>query len=123
MGIEKYREIEDPDELIDTLIKDGLIEMVGLDDDGVSQYMVTDKGREVLPERSYEDRVKAISKDAYDLWMLDMVEIRFVDGGVGNDYISLTEHAFDKEKIAALPVKLKYALSNMKKAFAQWMDS
>lgn len=123
MGIDKYREIEDPDVLIDTLVADGLMIKVGVDEDGQALFELTEEGRKVIPAPSYEDRVKMLSKDAYDLWMLDMVEIRFGDSGPESDELSLTEHAFDKVKVAKLPPKLKYALSNMKKAFAKFLDS
>lgn len=90
---------DDFDDLIDTLILAGLLEVAGIDSrTGEFLYSFTPKVAEIDPE-FFNDMQNAIHNQILQLWAAGFLDIRMYQG---EPMVSLTEQCMDMEAIEKL---------------------
>lgn len=103
------------DPTIEELILSGIVEVSGMDaETGNFLYSFTPKLQELMPEMWHE-KMKGIYKELIFFWEEGFVELDEVEGG--NPIVSLTELAFDRDLVAALPEDKRQMLQEIIKMF------
>ena len=117
MGIENYMDIENKDELLKALLRDELVTLEALDPiTGEKLFRLTDKGMEVFPIKKREIASR-LSKDVYDLWQHDMVQVTFDEEDFANDKVALTPNAYDVDKVLQMPRDAQVSLAVIKRGY------
>jgi hypothetical protein len=99
-------------EMLDKLILEGAIEVVGIDSKtGEFLYAMTNKMQEVSPEL-YKEHLNSVHKDIMSLWENRYLYIDFMDE---NPIVTLTPKSFDKEAIKMLSPEDFMALEEVKR--------
>lgn len=103
---------DDIDDVLDGLIKRGLIEEAGIDpESGQQTYRITEKGKQVIPEM-YEESISMNNMICFSLWEKDMIKLSF-DEEDGLPLVALNKNSFDEEKIKLLPEAEKFVLKQL----------
>ena len=117
MGIENYMDIENKDELLKALLRDELVTLEALDPiTGEKLFRLTDKGMEVFPIKKREIASR-LSKDVYNLWQHDMVQVTFDEEDFARDTFTLTPSAYDVDKVLQLPSEVQVSLAIIKRGY------
>lgn len=107
---------EEIKEVIDRLIIAGYIEVTGIDSEtGEFLYQVSPSLYQQIPDLG--ERLQAAFLDeVYNLWVKGMVNM---DTTLENPIVSLTENAFNQEKVAELTVEERHTLFTVMQAMRE----
>ena len=126
MGIDisKYQDM-DEGELIQALERDGLIVLEAPDTiTGEPLFTLTPAGVEAFEmHETREEAIAAISKEVYALWQHGMVDVEFSPDGHAEDAVTLTEDAYDVEKVLVLPREVQVYLATIKRTFEKTFEN
>ena len=99
-------------EIIEKLILDGGLEVVGVDsEDGSLLYSFTPKIKELMPEL-YHDHLNSVNAEILFLWERGYVDIDFLSK---DPVVTLTEKSFDKSEMARLNKNEIWAIEELKR--------
>lgn len=103
-------------EMIDRMLLSGYLEIDGVDSEtGEFLYSVNKKLYEEIPD--LQERLQsAFLEEVYNLWTKGMVSM---DATLSNPIVSLTEDAFDADKVAELTVEERHTLFVVMQAMKQ----
>lgn len=100
-------------QIIDDLILEGGLEVVGVDDEtGEILYVFTPKVKELMPDL-YEQHLNFVNDELMVLWEKGYVNIDFFKE---DPPISLTEKAFNDDEIKTLSLEERWSLNELKRA-------
>jgi hypothetical protein len=100
------------DEIIENLILEGALEVVGIDsEDGSLLYSFTPKIKEVMPEL-YNDHMNSVNSEILSLWERGYVDIDFLSK---DPLVTLTKKSFDKSEMSKLDKRDKWAIEELKR--------
>jgi predicted transcriptional regulator len=109
-GNMEYNE-EEIDEVLESLIKKGLVEEAGIDlESGQQTYRITDRGKQILPE-FYEESLALHNMTCFSLWNKDMINMSFDENGL--PMVALNKNSFDQEKVKLLPEIERFVLNQL----------
>lgn len=109
-------ENEETNELINRLVLSGYLEIDGVDSEtGEFLYSVSPTLYEQIPDLG-EKLQSAFLDEVYNLWTKGMVNM---DATKANPMVSLTENAFDENKVAELTVEERHTLFVVMQAMRQ----
>jgi hypothetical protein len=83
---------EDIDELFNTMLAIGALEIIDIDDDNEPIYRVTEKCKDLFPE-FYAMHQENVNQITFDLWKLGVVDVVFFDD---ETRVSLRKHNLEK---------------------------
>jgi hypothetical protein len=102
-------------EMIERLILDGALEVVGIDsEDGSLLYSFTPKIKEIMPELYY-DHMNAVNSEILSLWERGYVDIDFFSN---DPMVKLNKKSFDSSEIAKLSKSEKWSIEELKRLSA-----
>lgn len=107
---------EEINQMINNMVLSGYLEIDGVDGDtGEFLYRVSPELYEKIPD--LEEKLQdAFLDEVYNLWTKGMVNM---DATKANPLVSLTENAFDSEKVAELTVEERHTLFVVMQAMRQ----
>lgn len=107
---------EEVNKMIESMILAGYVELDGIDSEtGEFLYRVSPKLYEAIPD--LEEKLQAAFLDeVYNLWVKGMVNM---DTTQLNPTVSLTENAFDEEKVSQLTIEERHTLFIVMQAMRQ----
>jgi hypothetical protein len=79
-------------EFIDSLVEIGALEIISIDSNGEPVYKVTSICKDVFPEL-YKSHIEDVNQLAFELWLLDVVDIDFSEEG---EKVSFRQHNHKK---------------------------
>lgn len=104
--------MNDENEIIDYLILNNAMEIVGVDSDtGEFLYMFTNKLKEVLPEL-YAEHINHVNSELMRLWEKGFVNIDFMSD---EPIVTITEKALIKEELDSLSKEDLFAIKEIKR--------
>ena len=83
---------EDIDELFNTMLAIGALEIIDIDDDNEPIYRVTEKCKDLFPE-FYAMHQENVNQITFDLWKLGVVDVVFFDD---ETRVSFRKHNLEK---------------------------
>ena len=109
MGV--YKNMSDEYEIIDELVKQGALEVYGVDSvTNEITYRVTDKMKEINPEL-YAMHQEQVHEETMFLWEKGFLDINITED---NPIVKLTPKAFNDKDIASLSFERRIALEDIK---------
>ena len=100
------------DGMIDDLILQGALEVVGVDsEDGSLLYSFTSKMKELMPEL-YNDHINQVNSEILSLWERGYVDIDFLSD---DPIVSLGSKSFDDTEISKLSKREKWSIEELKR--------
>ncbi len=100
------------DELFNSLIESGAVELTAMDANGNPLYSFTDKILEIAPNFA-KQLENAFHEDMMMLWQLNFLEM---DVTLLNPVVKITDKAKDQDEVSKLPEDLKITLETIKNA-------
>lgn len=98
---------EEMNRIVDNLVMQGFLEIDGIDSSsGEFLYKVNPELYKIIPDLN-EKLEAAFLDEVYNLWVKGMVNM---DTTVENPLVSLTENAFDEDKVSELTVEERHTL-------------
>lgn len=98
--------------IIDDLVKDGALEVVGVDKyTNETMYRVTPKMKKINPE-FYREHENQFHSEAMALWELGFLDIDVTEE---NPVVKLLPDAFNDEKAEKLPKEQRFVLEDIKR--------
>jgi hypothetical protein len=105
--------MHDEDAIIDDLILQGALEVVGIDGQtGEFLYSITSKLKEIMPEL-YDEHMNSVNKGIMDLWEKGFVDIDF---NKNDPIVTLSLKSHDINEVKSLPKDLQWALQEIKRS-------
>ena len=89
--------MSEEDDLIQFLIDMGVLKPLGYTDgDGQEMYIVTERAKEIFPELP-EIQEKETNSAIFELWQMDMLDVRFDDNG--DPLVALNKNSTNPDKV------------------------
>jgi hypothetical protein len=108
------------DGMIDDLILQGALEVVGVDsEDGSLLYSFTSKMKELMPEL-YNDHINQVNSEILSLWERGYVDIDFLSE---DPIVSLGSKSFDDAEISKLSKREKWSIEELKRISGKQPDN
>ena len=100
------------DEMIETLILSGAIEVAALDEKtGQPLYSFSPKIKEIMPDL-YNEHLNEINRDIMGLWEKGFLDVNFLDE---DPLVKLTDRAFDDNEIEKISREEQISLIEIKR--------
>jgi hypothetical protein len=104
--------IPNEEEIMDYLILNGGIEVVGIDSENESfLYSFTPKIKELMPDL-YEEHIRAVNSDILTLWERGYVNIDFMSD---DPVVTITKKSLDDEELSKLSKQDQWAIAELKR--------
>lgn len=102
----------DPEqEIMDELMIKDAISFIGFNSSDEPLYVFTPKIKDVMPEL-YEEHLNIVNAELMNLWEKGFLNINFLEQ---DPTVTLTDLAFDNDKISALSYEEKWSLEEAKR--------
>ena len=108
------------DGMIDDLILQGALEVVGVDsEDGSLLYSFTSKMKDLMPEL-YNSHMNQVNSEILSLWERGYVDIDFLSE---DPIITLTSKSFDHTETSKLNKREKWSIEELKRISGKHKDN
>lgn len=102
----------DENKLIEELILNGALEVVGFDSENKELlYSITEKMKDVMPE-IYDDHMNLVNRGMMDLWEKGFIDIDFLKE---DPLVTLTDKALNKRELAKLTKEEIWSLNELRR--------
>jgi hypothetical protein len=103
-------------EIFDMLILNGAIEVVGIDPtSGEFLYSMTEKMSDIMPE-IYQEHMNQVNNQIMNLWQDGFLSVDLLEA---NPLVTLTDKAFDQEKLNKMDRESYECLNEIKRVLAR----